>query len=130
MTYSFQPLADIAVRHDGMFIMCMVCAAVLFLCLCSDRELFFGLFFVCTIVLGISYGVSFHWTDQTPQTFKNEKVIGTFIGYESEGYKERSGKTYVDKHFTYIIYKVDGGNVMLPCKTGVVYPETVVLYKN
>jgi hypothetical protein len=68
--------------------------------------------------------------DQEPKVFKNEKVTGVFVGYESEGYRERSGKSYVDKHFTYVIYKVDGGNVMLPCNTGVVYPERVTLYKN
>ena len=95
---------------------------------CADE--FFVNFFLVTIVVAIAYGVSFHWTDQTPKTFKNEKVIGEFVGYESEGYKERSGKSYVDRHYTYVIYKVKGGNVMLPCKVGEVYPQYVTLYKN
>lgn len=128
--YTFQPLLDIPVSHDGMFIMCMFSFGWLAIVLMNDPEEFFVHFFFITIVLLITYGVSYHWTDQTPQTFKNEKVVGTFVGYESEGYKERSGKSYVDRHFTYIIYKVDGGNVMLPCKTGVSYPEYVTLYKN
>lgn len=128
--YSFQPLADIPVDHAGLFIVGMACFLWLAITLMNDPSEFFVQFFFVVIVMVIGYFVSFHWTNQTPQTFKNEKVIGTFVGYESEGYKERSGKSYVDKHFTYIIYKVDGGNVMLPCKTGVVYPERVVLYKN
>jgi hypothetical protein len=128
--YSFSPLADIPVEHHGLFIVGLVCATWLIMVLLNEPETFFFYFFVVTIVFGFSYCVSFVWTDQTPKTFKNEVVVGEFVGYESEGYKERSGKTYVDKHFTYIIYKVDGGNVMLPCKTGVVYPERVTLYKN
>ena len=132
MTYSFFPLADIPVAHDGMFIVCMACFGIFWLTVCTEGFRTACVVFVVMMmpILGIAYGVSFHWTDQTPQTFKNEKVVGTFVGYESEGYKERSGKSYVDRHFTYIVYKVDGGNVMLPCKTGVVYPENVVLYKN
>lgn len=128
--YSFQPLADIPVSHGGLFIVSMTCFFWLCIVLMNDAEEFFVNFFFVTIVMAIGYGVSFHWTDQTAQTFPNVKVTGEFVGYESEGYKERSGKSYVDKHFTYIVYKVDGGNVMLPCKTGVSYPERVTLYKN
>ena len=130
MTYSFTPVADIPVSHEGFFIICMFSILCLILVLMNEPETFFVYFFLVCIPFSIAYGVSFHWTDQTPQTFKNEKVVGEFVSYESEGYKERSGKSYVDRHFTYIVYKVDGGNVMLPCKTGVVYPERVVLYKN
>ena len=128
--YSFQPLADIPVDHGGLFIVGMVCVTWLIITLMNDAEEFFVQFFFVAIVMLIAYGVSYHWTNQEPKTFKNEKVVGTFVSYESEGYKEKSGKSYVDRHFTYIVYKVDGGNVMLPCKTGVVYPENVVLYKN
>lgn len=128
--YSFTPLADIPVDHGGLFIIGMTCFAWLCIVLMNNAEEFFVNFFFVAIVMAIGYGVSFHWTDQTVKTFPNEKVVGEFVGYESEGYKERSGKSYVDKHFTYIVYKVDGGNVMLPCKTGVVYPERVTLYKN
>lgn len=128
--YSFQPLADIPVDHGGLFIVGMVCVTWLIITLMNDAEEFFVQFFFVVIVMLIAYGVSYHWTNQEPKTFKNEKVVGTFVSYESEGYKEKSGKSYVDRHFTYIVYKVDGGNVMLPCKTGVVYPESVVLYKN
>lgn len=128
--YSFAPLADIPVDHTGFGIIVGLCIMITILVLMNDSELFFQWFFVATIVCGIAYCVSYKWTDQTPKTFKNEQVVGTFVGYESEGYKERSGKSYVDKHFTYVIYKVDGGNVMLPCTVGNVYPERVTLYKN
>jgi hypothetical protein len=128
--YSFQPLADIPVDHTGFGIIFGLCCFITIIVLMNESELFFQWFFVATVTCIGAYFVSYSWTDQTPKTFKNEKVVGEFVGYESEGYKERSGKSYVDKHFTYIIYKVDGGNVMLPCKTGVVYPQSVTLYKN
>ena len=130
MTYSFNPLADVPVDHGGLFIIGMTCITWLVIVLMNEPEDFFVHFFFVTIVMVFGYFVSFQWTDQTPKTYKNEVVIGEFVGYESEGYKERSGKSYVDRHFTYIVYKVDGGNVMLPCSTGVVYPERVKLYKN
>ena len=128
--YSFQPLADIAVRHDGLFIIGMVCATWLIIVLMNDAEEFFVHFFVVTIIMLIGYGVSFHWTSQEPQTFKNEKVIGTFVKFEAEGYKERSGKSYVDRHYTYVVYNVNGNNVLMYAKEGVEYPQTAVLYKN
>jgi hypothetical protein len=128
--YSFNPLATIPVDHTGFGIIVGLCCFITVIVLMNESELFFQWFFVATIACVLAYFVSYSWTDQTPKTFKNEKVVGTFVGYESEGYKEKSGKSYVDKHFTYIIYKVDGGNVMLPCKTGEVYPERVTLYKN
>ena len=128
--YSFNPLADIPVSHEGFVIIMIICIVIAVMILFNEPELFFQWFFVASMICGAAYFVSYKFCDQTPQTFKNEKVVGTFVGYESEGYKERSGKSYVDKHFTYVIYKVDGGNVMLPCKVGEVYPERVVLYKN
>jgi hypothetical protein len=85
---------------------------------------------VATIACGIAYFVSYSWTDQTPKTFVNEKVTATFVGFEAEGYKERSGKSYVDKHFTYVVYNVNGSNVLLSATTGVTYPQTAILYKN
>ena len=128
--YTFQALADIPVKHDGFFIIAVFCAICLIIVLFNEPETFFVYFFLACFPVGIAYGVSYHWTNQEPQTFKNERVTATFVGYESEGYKEKSGKSYVDRHFTYVVYRVEGGNVMLPCKTGYAYPETAVLYKN
>ena len=130
MTYSFTPLADIPVDHTGFFLVCFVFVVALCICLMNEPEAFFVWFFFATVGCGIAYCVSYVWTDQTPKTFANTQVIGTFVGYESEGYKERSGKSYVDRHFTYIIYKVPEGNVMLPCVVGKTYPERAILYKN
>ena len=128
--YTFNPIASIPVNHDGFWIIAAFCAFCLVIVLFNEPETFFVYFFLCCIPLSIAYGVSYHWTNQEATTFKNERVQATFVGYESEGYKEKSGKSYVDRHFTYVVYKVPEGNVMLPCKTGTPYPQTAILYKN
>ena len=128
--YSFAPLASIPVDHKGFVFFCFVVGIILVFTLFNEPELFFGLFFVCTIFLGGIYYISYHVCDQETKVFKNEVVIGEFVGYESEGYKERSGKSYVDRHYTYVIYRVPEGNVMLPCVTGTPYPQRATLYKN
>ena len=128
--YTFQPLADIPVDHKGFVVICVLALIVLLIAFWEDPRSFFVWFFIMSIPTVIAYGVSYHWCDQTTKVFKNEQVVATFVKYESEGYRERSGKTYVDKHFTYVVYKTPEGNVMLPCVTGSAYPERVVLYKN
>jgi hypothetical protein len=128
--YSFAPLADIPADHKGFVCFCFLVGVILVFTLLNEPELFFGMFFVGTVFLGFVYCVSYVWTDQDTKTFKNEVVIGEFVGYESEGYKERSGKSYVDRHYTYVIYRVPEGNVMLPCVTGTPYPQRATLYKN
>lgn len=128
--YTFQPLADIPVDHAGLFIICMGCFMWLAIVLMNDAEEFFVNFFFVVIVVAIAYGVSFHWTDQTPKTFKNEQVVGELVGFQPEGYKEKSGKSYVDRHYMYIVYSVNGQQVILQAQTGQTYPERVTLYKN
>lgn len=129
--YSFNPVASVPVDHTGFGIILAFAGIVLLMAICTEGFRYAAVISVpLALVVLLAYCVSYVWTNQTPKTFKNEKVVGEFVGYESEGYKERSGKSYVDRHYTYIVYKVDGGNVMLPCSTGVSYPERVTLYKN
>lgn len=128
--YTFSPLADIPVDHAGLFIVCMVTAFWLVIVLMNDPDEFFVWFFVSTIVVAIAYGASYHWTNQEPQTFKNEKVTAELVGFQPEGYREKSGKSMVDKHYMYIVYRVGGEQVILQAQTGKVYPQSVILYKN
>jgi hypothetical protein len=128
--YSFQPLADVPVDHAGLFIIGMGCFMWLAVCLFNSPEDFFVNFFFVVIVMAITYGVSYHWTNQDPKTFKNEKVTAELVGFQPEGYREKSGKSMVDKHYMYIVYRVGGEQVILQATTGQVYPQTVILYKN
>ena len=128
--YSFQALVDIPVKHDGFFIILAFCIVWLILVLFNEPETFFVYFFLACFPVGIAYGVSYHWTNQEPKTFVNERVTGTFVKFEAEGYKEKSGKSYVDRHYTYVVYNVNGNNVLMYAKEGIEYPQTAVLYKN
>jgi hypothetical protein len=128
--YTFNPLATIPVEHTGFGLIVALCCFIAIIVIMNEPELFFQWFFVATVVCVLAYHVSYSWTDQTPKTFVNEKVTATFVGFEAEGYKEKSGKSFVDKHYTYVVYNVNGSNVLLPASTGQTYPQTVILYKN
>lgn len=128
--YTFSPLAAIPVCHDGFYIITTFCIVCLVMVFFNEPETFFVWFFIACIPFGIAYGVSYHWTDQTPKTFVNEKVTGEFVSFQPEGYREKSGKSYVDRHYMYVVYNVNGNNVILEGKSGMEYPKTVILYKN
>lgn len=128
--YTFNPLADIPASHTGFGLIVALCCFIAVIILMNEGELFFQWFFVATVICGIAYGVSYHWTDQTPQTFKNEKVTAQLVGFQPEGYREKSGKSMVDKHYMYIVYRVNGNDVIMQAQPGVEYPKTAILYKN
>jgi hypothetical protein len=81
----------------------------------------FGLILVTDWTYTVSYG------DMVPT---NIPVEATFVGFQTEGDRELSGKSMVDKHFIYVIYNVNGDNVLLQAYLGSTYPGTVILYKN
>jgi hypothetical protein len=128
--YSFAPLASIPVSHEGFGFIVIMCIFIALIIIMNEPELFFVWFFFASCICGGAYYVSYHFCDQTPKTFVNEKVTGTFVKFEAEGYKEKSGKSYVDRHYTYVVYNVNGNNVLMYAKEGVEYPQTAVLYKN
>lgn len=128
--YTFNPVPDVPVDHAGLFIICMMSTLWILIVLMNDPEQFFVHFFFLTILVVSSYFVSYHWTDQTPKTFKNEKVTAELVGFQPEGYREKSGKSMVDRHYMYIVYRVNGNEVILQAQQGVEYPKTAILYKN
>ena len=96
----------------------------------NEPEAFFVYFFIASVICGIAYGVSYHWTKQEPKVFSNTKVTAEFIGFQPEGYREKSGKSMVDRHYMYVVYRVNGNDVILQGQSGVEYPKTAILYKN
>lgn len=130
--YSFQPLADIPVSHGGLFMICMLCLTIFVMSIMSEDIQYACVVFVffCVPLLCITYGVSYHWTSQEPQVFKNEKVTAEFVSFQPEGYRESSGKSKVDKHYMYVVYSVNGSPVILQAQPGQTYPKSVILYKN
>ena len=130
--YTFNPLPDVPVDHMGFQIFLVCAAAWLFLVLMNPyvRESFFMWFFIMCIPVGIAYGVSYHWTNQETKVYANTQVIGKFVGYQPEGYSERTGKHRADKHYMYVVYEVSEGRVILRAQEGITYPVQAILYKN
>jgi hypothetical protein len=128
--YSFNPIASIPASHDGFYIITTFCIICLVLVLFNEPETFFVYFFLACIPFSIAYGVSYHWTNQEPKVFANTKVTAEFVGFQPEGYREKSGKSMVDKHYMYVVYRVNGNDVILQAQSGTEYPKTAILYKN
>ena len=128
--YTFQPLADIPADHTGFVLICVIAAIILVLVLVNDMNSFIDSLFVATITIGIAYGVSYHFTDQSVKTFANEQVTAEFAGYAPEGYREKSGKSHVDRHFVYVVYTINDNPVLLRAEAGREYPKLAILYKN
>ena len=63
-------------------------------------------------------------------TFENTPVTGVFVGYQTEGYNVKSGKSRVDQHWIYVVYRVPEGDVLMLAGAGMVYPAEAILYKN
>jgi hypothetical protein len=133
VSYTFNPLPAIPSDHTGFgFILFLSVIFLLVPCMLDEdlRENWFFCFFLATIFCGLAYFVSFVWTDQESKPFRNEKVIGEFVAFQPEGYNERSGKSRVDRHYTYVVYSVNGNNVLLQAEEGIEYPQKATLYKN
>lgn len=135
--YTFAPLANINTVDEhrlfywfsGILICFLVCT--IFSCR-DDREGAVWLTIVVTVLIGISALLS--WNTGEIKDYENKQVTGEFVNFVAEGYNitEHYGKTtrHVDKHFTYVVYSVEGNNVMLPAEAGRQYPQFVTLYKN
>jgi hypothetical protein len=128
--YTFNPLASIPVDHGGFFIILVFCIIMLVMVLFNEPEAFFVWFFIACFPVGIAYGVSYHWTNQEAKTFVNTKVTAELVGFQPEGYNEKSGKSRADRHYMYVVYSVNGEKVILRAKEGITYPQTAILYKN
>jgi uncharacterized membrane protein len=128
--YTFAPLADIPVTHGGFEVICFILFIVLAIVLMNGADGFFETFFVCAVIAVASYGVSFHYMDQSTQTFANTQVQAEFVGYQPEVRLEKSGKSSYDNHYMYVIYRTNGNSVILQGRAGIEYPKNAILYKN
>lgn len=135
--YTFAPLANINTVDDhGFFYALVVFVAVFWLIMlyqCRDDLQEAGW---STVVMLVFLGICgfFSYNSGEIKNYENKQVQAEFVEFVAEGFNitEYHGKysSRVDKHFTYVVYKVDGNNVMLPAQTGQTYPQTIVLYKN
>ena len=133
--YSFAPLAPITADHVGfvllcfLFIMCFI-AGLFALCNGDGPGLLLFTTIPGMIIMIVAYLVSFQWTDQTVKTYENTPVQAQFLGFETEGYRERSGKSMVDRHVIWVQFSVNGDHVLVQGVPGAPYQDTMTLYKN
>lgn len=135
--YTFSPLANINTVDDHgffyFFSFGLICFLVATLISCrDDRE---GALWTTLITIGlIGVAALLSWNTGKIKDYENKQVTGEFVNFVAEGYNitEHYGKTtrHVDKHFTYVVYSVEGNNVMMQAEPGRTYPQTAVLYKN
>lgn len=129
--YTMQPLPDYSDVHVGFYILSAICILVFAVVLAfwKEDEIKNSSMLIWAAVLG-TFLYYAHCQSYTPKHPLNEKHIGEFVGFNAEGYRERSGKQMVDRHYTYVVYRIDGYDVMFSAETGVAYPPRAVFYKN
>ena len=134
--YTFAPLANVNVDHTGFgFIVIASIIILVLIWMVEDGASALVYSVPAALVMLLAYCVSYVWTDQTPvKVYKNEQVTGEFVRYVAEGYNEtiRSGKSvrHVDRHEVYVVYKINGNEVLFRGQTGIEYPKVGVFYKN
>ena len=134
--YSFAPLANVMPDHFG-FGMVVAAAVVMLVAMFFTEEPATTVVFSIptALIVLLAYCVSYVWTDQGPKkVYQNEQVTGEFVRYVAEGYNipVASGKTtrHVDYHEVYVVYKINGNEVLFRAREGIEYPKTAVFYKN
>lgn len=129
--YSFQPVADTSDIHIGFYILTAMCVGMwaVMLVLWKEDEIEWPALLVWTAILGGLIAIAYK-TSYTPNHPLNEKLVGNFVGFQTEGYSERSGKSKADRHYVYVIYEVNGYNVLFQASTGMTYPKQVIVYRN
>ena len=129
-SYSFNPLPSIPPSHEGFWGLAFLCVLILLLVLSSEPDSLVNTIIILAVPLVITYVICWHLTSQEPQVFANQPVTAEFVEFQTEGYREQVGKSRVDRHKVYVVYKVDGNQVILPAETGAEYLPTRTLYRN
>jgi len=128
--YTFYPLVGEPVSHFGFYLLLICSLGIFITSILEEPDLLIGYFFAEAFFILFVYCCSFVWTDQEVKVYKNEKVVGEFMGYAPEGYREKTGKYYSERHYVYVIYGINGDPVLMQATAGVVYPKRAILYKN
>jgi hypothetical protein len=129
--YTFQPIHDYSDSHAVFYTLAIF--VILFLggiiALWKNDDIETGTLLGWVVIFSLVLFVS-HDNSYTPNHPKNELHVGHFVRYETEGYRERSGKTTADRHYVYVVYNIDGADVLFEAGTGMAYPKDVNVYKN
>lgn len=129
--YTMAPLPNTFDAHAGFWIVLTVATVLLAMALWSQKNDrndigFSGPFWYLCLVACAGW-VSWN-TGDIPT---NAKVEGQLVtGHSETSKEERVGKITQIVNRAFVTYTVPGGEVTFERKTGVLYPNSVVLYKN
>lgn len=129
--YSFSPITDTSDVHTGfyvIFIMCFIFISTVIHDMKEENKITKAHFIIIFFLMCLA-GIT-HYASYQPDHPQNEKVVATFVGYQPEGYRESNGKTRSDHHYMYVVYSINGQEVILQGSEGIIYPKQVWLYKN
>ena len=129
--YSFSPLPDLSYDHTEFYMFCVTClmlAGYITVCF-GDGEFGLPVFVVGQLFVCASMYYAYYCS-YAPFHPVNEQVIGKFVAAVPDVYRRREGKRDVEHHALTVTYAVPGGDVTLGATYGIVYPRSVILYKN
>lgn len=137
MTYTTTPLPPIdTINYHGGFyayvVLMTIVVVIQFLVWEDKRE-------VVKLALGVvlSYVIAglISYNTGEYKTYANTPVSGELAGFVAEGYshevhRHKSNVRRADVHMTYVVYKINGGDVLFPAQTGIQYPQRAIFYRN
>ena len=126
--YTFQAIADTSQSHWGFYVCASLIVLVALVILIDIRSSLGKLGIVAIAAFIVYMGFYISYGGRRPL---NTEVSATFVGFQPEGFRERSGKQHVDRHYVYVVYELtDGRQVLLKGNPGSSYPKQATLYYN
>jgi hypothetical protein len=126
--FTYHPIEDTTTFHGGFYailiILIIFAIAIWRDDLTSTLEKF-GWSAGLALIILIVHAISFSGTHPT-----NTPIQATFVGFQPEVAVVRQGKRDVDKHDIYVIWEVNGEQVIMPGIQGYAYPKNTILWQN
>lgn len=137
--YTLQPLPviDTFNTHTGFWLLLTIVGFVYVITAawaneCNKPKALIVLTVVCSALL-IYAGIE-SWTTGKITMPVNERVTGKLKTFTAEGeaYNERQGKQTIkrENHYLYVVYTIEGNDVIFTAQSGKPYPQYAIFYKN
>ena len=130
MTYTTTPLAsyDTLNNHVGFYITIGVAFVILAVYRKDDFAwISMSIWVIITAIIS--------WNSGEIRVYKNNPVIGHLVRFEPEVWDEahhgpKNQVSYTTERKMYVVYQVDGNEVIFDANKGEPYPQTATLYQN
>ena len=131
--YTMNPVVDLHWNsHVGFYLMAFIvgCAIWLVIALRQAGEIDIGTSIGWSLCLFVILALVHAESYQPEVKYTNRRTTGKFVGYQAEGFSERSGKSTVERHYVYVVYEIEGRQVLFNAQTNTSYPPEAVFYYN